>query len=70
MDISGYWQTKADAIMAYRSQFYEGKEHIDPPMIELLREQAATWGMAIGVRYGEPFASKEPIGLSDLVHLI
>jgi N-acetylglucosamine malate deacetylase 1 len=70
MDISSHWQVKADAIMAYRSQFYEGKEHLDPPVIELLREQAATWGMSIGVRYGEAFASKEPLGLSDLAHLI
>lgn len=70
MDISSHWQAKADSIMAYRSQFYEGKEHLDPPTIELLREQAATWGMAIGVRYGEPFASKEPIGLRDLSDLL
>jgi hypothetical protein len=26
--------------------------------------------MSIGVRYGEAFASKEPLGLSDLAHLI
>ena len=70
MDISSHWQAKADSIMAYKSQFHEGKEHLDPPMIEQLRQQAATWGMAIGVRYGEPFASKEPIGLSDLSALI
>ncbi|MFM8571081.1 MAG: bacillithiol biosynthesis deacetylase BshB1 [Pirellula sp.] len=70
MDISSHWQAKADSIMAYRSQFLEGKEHVDPPIVELLREQAGTWGTAIGVRYGEPFASKEPIGLKDLNDLI
>ena len=64
-DITPYWQTKADSVAAYHSQFVEGKEHLDPSWVEVLREQAATWGRAIGVRYGEPFASKEPIGLSD-----
>lgn len=70
MDISSHWQTKADAILAYESQFVEGKQHVEPSMIEMLRHQAATYGMSIGVRYGEPFASKEPIGLSDLTPLL
>lgn len=70
MDISSHWQVKEDAILAYHSQFVEGKEGVNPSMIENLRHQAATYGMAIGVRYGEPFASKEPIGLSDLNELL
>ncbi|MFM8399675.1 MAG: bacillithiol biosynthesis deacetylase BshB1, partial [Pirellula sp.] len=70
MDISSHWQAKHDSILAYHSQFVEGKEHIETPLVEQLREQSATWGKAIGVRYGEPFASKEPIGLSDLANLI
>jgi len=70
MDISSQWQAKHDSIMAYHSQFVEGKQHAETPFIEQLREQSATWGKAIGVRYGEPFASKEPIGLNDLANLI
>ena len=70
MDISSHWQTKANAILAYESQFVEGKQDVEPSMIEMLRCQAATYGMSIGVRYGEPFASKEPIGLSDLTSLL
>jgi hypothetical protein len=31
---------------------------------------AATWGFVIGTRYGEPFASREPIGLAGLRELL
>jgi bacillithiol biosynthesis deacetylase BshB1 len=70
MDISLEWETKARSLQAYRSQFITGREALEPPFIEQLREEAAYWGKLIGVRYGEPFASKEPIGLQDLAHLI
>ena len=70
MDISSTWKKKAQAITAYHSQFFEGKENMDPPLVERWREEAATWGKAIGVHYGEPFASKEPLGLRDLTGLI
>jgi LmbE family N-acetylglucosaminyl deacetylase len=70
MDISQEWENKARAIEAYRSQFITGRESIEPSFVERLREEAAYWGKLIGVRYGEPFASKEPIGLRDLAHLV
>jgi hypothetical protein len=31
-----------------------------------LRDQAAHWGWSIGAEYGEPFASREPVGLVSL----
>lgn len=64
-DISSVWEAKAASIRAYYSQFIQGKEDMNPSWLEMLREEAATWGRAIGVRYGEPFATKEPLGLSD-----
>ncbi len=63
VDITTQWETKAASIAAYESQFVAGKEHLVPPFVEQLREEAAYWGRMIGVRYGEPFASKEPIGM-------
>ncbi len=69
MDISREWDTKARAIQAYHSQFIDGRESMNPGFVEQFREEAAYWGKMIGVRYGEPFASKEPIGLKDLAHL-
>jgi LmbE family N-acetylglucosaminyl deacetylase len=70
IDITQEWEAKARAIGAYHSQFTQGREHIDPSLVEQLREDAAYWGRSIGVRYGEPFASKEPVGLQNFDTLI
>jgi bacillithiol biosynthesis deacetylase BshB1 len=66
LDISDYWERKQAAIECYRSQFIEGRPQVPPTFIDHLRDQAATWGWSIGARYGEPFASREPIGLKTL----
>jgi len=70
LDITEQWPAKANSIDAYRSQFVTGRPSNPPPFVERLREDAAFWGRAIGVRYGEPFASKEPIGMKNLDSLI
>ncbi len=69
LDITDQWPSKAASIEAYQSQFVTGRT-AQPPFVEKLREDAAFWGRAIGVRYGEPFASKEPIGMKNLDSLI
>lgn len=66
LDISDEWEVKAESIACYRSQFITGREHIDPPVVERFRDEAAYWGKMIGRRYGEPFASREPIALDSL----
>jgi len=66
VDISSYWESKAAAIDAYQSQFVVGRESDPVPFLERFREEAAFWGKSIGRRYGEPFATKEPIALKDL----
>lgn len=70
MDISDRWEQKEASLRAYHSQFIAGREAVQPNLIEQLREECGTWGRAIGVRYGEPFASKEPIGMSNLDSLL
>ena len=70
MDISPYWEKKQAAIECYRSQFVDNQPPIGPTFIEQLRERAAVWGWSIGVPYGEPLASRQPIGLSSLQSLI
>jgi bacillithiol biosynthesis deacetylase BshB1 len=70
LDISAYWEQKRAAIECYRSQFLEGHPPQAPTLIDQLRDQAAAWGWSIGVRYGEPFASREPIGLTTMKGLI
>lgn len=66
LDISDYWQRKQAAIKCYRSQFVDNQPEERPHLIDRLRENAATWGWSINARYGEPFASREPIGIASL----
>ena len=66
LDISDYWQRKAAAIACYRSQFIEGRPQEPPTFLDRLRDQAAVLGWSIGTRYGEAFASREPVGLTTL----
>ena len=70
MDISEFWAKKKEAISCYESQFVIGRENMNPSFIDQLEIEAAYWGKTIGVQYGEPFTSREPIGLSDLCSLV
>jgi len=65
LDISEYWDKKQAAIECYRSQFVDNQPADGPKFVDRLRHQAATWGWSIGVSYGEPLASREPIGVSS-----
>lgn len=69
LDISDCWNRKLDAILAYQSQFVVGREGIDPSFAERLQNEAAYWGQAIGVKYGEPYASREPLGMRTFEEL-
>jgi bacillithiol biosynthesis deacetylase BshB1 len=70
LDISDVWDKKRAAIECYRSQFIEGRAAIRPNFLDRLRDQAAFWGWSIGTAYGEPFASREPVGLASLRDLV
>ena len=69
LDISDHWEQKLAAIKAYQSQFITGRPASPPTFLDQLRDEAAFWGKTIGVRYGEPFACREPIGLRSLGEL-
>lgn len=70
LDISAHWDRKEAAIRCYRSQFLDGRPTDQPTIVDRLRDQAAAMGWAIGTRYGEPFTSREPVGLASLRGLI
>lgn len=70
VDISEYWERKRAAIECYRSQFTLESTDGAPSMIERLRDQAAFWGWSIGRAYGEPLASREPLGIASLRDLV
>ncbi len=70
LDISQQWPAKQAALSCYHSQFVEGRNEASPTFLENLETAAAYWGQLIGVRYGEPFACREPIGLSTMTSLV
>ena len=70
LDISEFWEQKQEAISCFQSQFVMGREQMDPSFLDQLKIEAAYWGKTIGVKYGEPYNSREPIGLSGFEKLI
>jgi bacillithiol biosynthesis deacetylase BshB1 len=70
LDISPFWERKLAAIACYHSQFVAGRPETPPTFLDRLRDEAAYWGKTIGVAYGEPFACREPIGLSSMRTLV
>lgn len=66
LDISDFWEQKLAAISCYRSQFITGRPQEPPTFLDRLRDQAAFWGWSIGTKYGEPFFSREPLGLRSM----
>jgi len=72
VDISDVFHVRMKAIKAHRSQFYNPNS-TEPATILSRREfldwietRAKFYGEMIGVRYGEPFYSVNPIGVNDV----
>jgi len=66
VDITPHIETKMRALGCYHSQFIEGRPATPPTFLDSLRDRARYWGWAIGAGYGEPFASREELGLRSL----
>lgn len=65
LDVTAGFETKMAAVEAYRSQLVEGRP--DPAAVFTgIRNRARYWGQLIGVEYGEPFTTREKIGLRSL----
>jgi LmbE family N-acetylglucosaminyl deacetylase len=69
LDISHYWERKLAVIACYQSQFVAGRATAPPTFLDRQRDQAAYFGSLIGTAYGEPFASREPLGLTSLANV-
>lgn len=70
VDISNEWDVKLKSVMAYESQFITGRDQTSPTLIDRFRDDAAYWGRLINRRYGEPFATREPMAVDSLRSLI
>ncbi|MEX0704682.1 MAG: bacillithiol biosynthesis deacetylase BshB1 [Planctomycetales bacterium] len=69
-DISDAIEEKLAAIRCYESQFVTGRSPEFPTVLDDIKDRARYWGWSIGKPYGEPFASREEIGLETLRALI
>lgn len=74
VDITAQFNKKLKAVLAYQSQFSSQKETQNLfPSRKGLRERLGSlahhFGLMIGVRYGEPFVTREVAAVEDIVTL-
>jgi bacillithiol biosynthesis deacetylase BshB1 len=72
VDITQYFETRMQSLLAYQSQYGETKEGetLFPDEAEIrdrLSAVARFFGNLIGVRYGEPFVVRETMRIDDVV---
>ncbi len=70
IDISDQLEAKDQALRCYRSQLVDNQSAGKPGVIDSVRDRTRFWGHMVGVEHAEPFASREPVGLTSLDHLL
>ncbi|MCP4657788.1 MAG: bacillithiol biosynthesis deacetylase BshB1 [bacterium] len=78
VDVSSVWEKKLAALAAYGSQLYQpGSERAEPPTKVSSPEysravvgRARHFGLLIGAAYGEPFLSRLPPAVHDVMALV
>lgn len=70
IDISDQLEAKDQALRCYRSQLVDNQSAGKPGVIDSVRDRTRFWGHMVGVKHAEPFASREPVGLTSLDHLL
>ena len=69
VDVSDHLNDKLAAVQCYASQL-QHRPHEFPTLLDDIRDRARYWGWAIHRAYGEPFASREEVGVDDLRSLL
>ena len=64
LDISEEIEVKMQAVRCYESQMVTGRSTEFPTMLDDIRDRARYWGWTIHSAFGEPFASREEVGLN------
>jgi bacillithiol biosynthesis deacetylase BshB1 len=70
VDITPHIDAKMQALACYKSQFIEGRPTTPPTLLDDVRDRARYWGWAIGTGFGEPFLTREEVGLRSLRDLV
>lgn len=68
VDVSSVWERKMAAVRVYRSQF--GLSETGRRVPDRVEARDRYFGQLVGREFGEPFASREPIGVDDLRGLV
>jgi len=73
VDVTDVWKTKMRAVAAYKSQFFNPAAKgprtklSDKTFIEMIEARARHYGAQIGATYGEPFFTKQPPRIEDVI---
>jgi len=76
IDISEYLELKMEAILAFKSQFYNSNSNeVETPIssenfMDFVKARMTNFGRDIGVDYAEGFTVQRPIGVEDITTLI
>ena len=70
LDITPYWNQKRQALSCHQSQFASGQSSPEGDFLDKIQVHAQHWGQLIGCQYGEPFASREPLGVKGFSEFI
>lgn len=68
LDVTGDVKAKMAALACYRSQFIA--HETNGRILDWVGSQATSWGSLIGTEAGEPFFSREEIGINDIRDLV
>jgi bacillithiol biosynthesis deacetylase BshB1 len=76
VDVTGYWETKMEAVKAFKTQFFdpssnEPETYISKPgFLKMLEARAIEYGHAIGATHGEGFTVRRYLGVKNLFDLL
>lgn len=76
VDVSGFWDTKIKAVLAYKTQFFDPKSTepstyiSSPDFLKMVESRSIEYGHAIGTKHGEGFTLSRPVGVVNLMDLI
>lgn len=66
LDVSTFHDRKLEALGCYASQFTQGRAPGEPTVLDDVRDVGRYWGWTIGTRHGEPFLTRERVGVRSL----
>jgi N-acetylglucosamine malate deacetylase 1 len=75
VDITPFWKTKVESILAFKSQFFDESNSepqsfiSDPEFLPFIEARAREMGHKIFTKYGEGFTIERSLGVTDLFDL-